>query len=124
MSSTSKFKRGLDRSVLGITNSLKKSWDKVQEFSSLHWGKMKTAIEIDGGGNTCPQAETVVLSLAALFIFFIIAIIAIQFPTIATRHAVLAINAILAGALGIIFARDVITSKSTKHETELCTQSC
>jgi hypothetical protein len=113
MSPTRSFKLSLEAAILHITNLLECSWKAAQGYSLRQWRKVKTAIEVDGGGSTCPQAETVVLSLSALFIFLTIAIVAIRFPTIATRHAVLASSAILAGAVGMTFVWDVRTSKST-----------
>jgi hypothetical protein len=115
----------LEAAIVRITNPFQELWKAVRKFSSSQWKKVKTAIELEGGGpdgTTCPQAETVILSLTALFIFFIIAIIAIRFPTIPTRHAVLASNAILAGALGTLFAHDVTTSKLTNHEINVVHQ--
>jgi len=89
-------------------------WVAVRDLALRQWNNARNGIEREGGvGRVCPQAETVMLSLFALFMFLVIAILAILFPNIATKRAVLASNAILAGAVGITFILDVWTSKST-----------
>jgi hypothetical protein len=64
-----------------------------------------------GGGETCPRAETVMISMLLLLAFLIIAVFAIRYPSVKAKRAAIAINAALAGALGVTFIWDVATSK-------------
>jgi hypothetical protein len=69
---------------------------------------------------TCPQADTVMLSLLHLLIFLITAIFAITFPTIQVKRVVIAVNTLLASALGMAFIIDVATRKSKRNSTNIC----
>ena len=54
------------------------------------------------------------LSILHLMVFFIGAIFAVKFPTVKVKWAVVAINAVLASVLGVVFVHDISTSKCTR----------
>ncbi|KAF2831781.1 hypothetical protein CC86DRAFT_402277 [Ophiobolus disseminans] len=91
----------------GICRCFSTSWTGVIRC----WKQARDSIQKQGGGDvTCPQAETVMLSLLNLLIFFVIAIFAIKYPTVKVKRVVVAINAALASVLGFVFIYDVATA--------------
>jgi Flp pilus assembly protein TadB len=107
-----------ESSGLPSINTLKNCCLKAFKTVASPWSKAKHVLEKDG--QTCPRSDTVLLSLLSLIIFLVAAVFALVFPTTTIKNFIIALNATLAGVLGLIFAFDLARRK---HLTTLAKKS-
>lgn len=90
----------VDDRMLIVWGIATRPWNRMKKYFTIKDNKKHVI-------HTCPRVDTVLTSLICLIVFFITAIFAIIFPTVALKRITVGINASLALMLGLMLALDM-----------------